>query len=44
MTGLEDDFDRFAEQIDDQARRADAASEVEQRLEELKRRAGTEPR
>ncbi len=44
MTGLEDDFDRFAEQIDDQARRADAASEVEQRLEELKRRAGTKPR
>lgn len=44
MRGLEDDFDRFAEQIDDQARRADAASEVEQRLADLKRRAGTEPR
>lgn len=44
MQGLEDDFDRFAEQIDDRARRTDAAGEVERKLEELKRRAGTEPR
>ncbi|CAA9309657.1 MAG: hypothetical protein AVDCRST_MAG89-1036 [uncultured Gemmatimonadetes bacterium] len=44
MAGLEGDFDRFAEQIDDQARRTEAAGEVERRLDELKRRAGTEPR
>lgn len=44
MAGLEDDFDRFAEQIDDQARHTDAAGEVERKLEELKRRAGTKPR
>ena len=44
MAGLEDNFDRFAEQIDDQARRTDATGEVERKLEELKRRAGNEPR
>jgi phage shock protein A len=44
MAGLEGDFDRFAEQIDDHARRTEATGEVERKLEELKRRAGSEPR
>lgn len=40
VQSLEDDFDRLADQIDGEAARADAAEDLERRLQELKRRAG----
>lgn len=43
MQGLDDDFDRIGEQIDDLAARADAEQDLERRLAELKRRAGGAP-